>query len=276
MYQEIVYNEINYKDVLRAIMERKKENGDPISHKDLAQKIPIQATYLSKFFNDPNSHLKDETLYRLGIVLGLAEQESDHLITLKNFDTAETPERKEFLLRKISSIREQFVGSAEVRTGREQSQGENLLLLNPRCMIVHIALFIPIYKNNPKLLSSPLNISLSKLLEILDILEQNKLISRGENPYEIIKVEQTQIHYSKEHPLLRVHQDLFRSMISSRVSETAEIDKKSFVATFNMDRDGFDACLKEFQYFIEKIQSHATKAKDEGVYQIAFDFFKWI
>ncbi len=241
-----------------------------------AVRIPIQATYLSKFFNDENSHLKDDTLYRLGMVLGLGEHESDHLITLKNYVTAETPERKEFLLKKIESIEELQRGNLDVKNGGKSLEAENLLLLNPQAMIVHIALFIPKFKENPKLLSAPMHLTSSALLRLLDILEQNHLIRRGEDPFDIKKVNQTHIHFSKEHPLLRVHQDLFRSMIGARVGETSEKEKKSFVATFNMDQDGYDACLKEFSSFIEKIQKHASQARDEGVYQISFDLFKWL
>ena len=53
---QLLFSTNNYKDVIKLILEKLKEDGKNLSNKELANKIPIQSTYLSKFFNDENSH----------------------------------------------------------------------------------------------------------------------------------------------------------------------------------------------------------------------------
>ena len=43
-----------------------------------------------------------------------------------------------------------------------------------------------------------------------------------------------------------------------------------------MDQPGFMRIKEEFQIFFKKIEQIAMESKDEQVYQLNFDLFKWI
>lgn len=272
--EQIIYQSDNYKDVLKSLIELKRESEPELTNKVLASRIPIQATYLSKFFNDDESHLKDETLFRLGKIIGLTDYESDYLTLLKNYETSDTPERREFLYKKIQDekkLRENQGGMAGLSN---RIALESRYLLNPKCMLVQMALYIPAYRENCRLLCAPLNITLNQLLLILDLIEENGFLVRGEDPFDIEEVKVANFHI-ESHELMRIHQTLFKTLIPARLQETAEEDKKSFLVTFNMDETSYQQCLESFNRFISETKKIADKSRPEGVYQLSFDLFKW-
>ena len=269
---EILFQTDHYKDVVKELIAHKRKEDSALTNKVLASKIPIQSTYLSKFFNDESSHLKDETLFRLGKVLGLSNKESDYLLLLKNYLNSEDPERKSYLFQKIQDLKTSL--KAPVIGLSKQLELESMYLLNPKCMIVQMALNIQSYAQNPRLLCAPLNLSVAQLIEILDLIENNGFIIRGEGPLEITKVNLPQFHI-ESHELMRLHQYLFKTLIPPKLQETKEEDKKSFLVTFNLDEKCYKEAITRFDQFIGEVKDITKKSRNEGVYQISFDFFKW-
>ncbi len=266
------YQFTQYKKIIKTVIAQKKSQGDNVTNKELAQRIPIQATYLSKFFNDPLSHLKDETLFRLGKVLDLSPKECDFLILLKHYETSETPEHREFLFQKINDLCKQAQGDTLGEV--DKIAFESMYLLNPKCMLVQMALNISLYRQNPRLLCQPLKLNINQLIEILDLLEKNEFIIRDEDPLQIKHVNIPKFHL-KSDQLMRTHQYLLKSMIPSKLQEVAEEDKKSFLVTLNLDERAYEKCLERFSNFVEDLKEINKESKAEGVYQISFDLFKW-
>jgi len=264
----IIYGDQDYKTIIKSLM--KLEHN--MTNKELAGRIPIQSTYLSKFFNNPNSHLKDETLFRIGRVIGISDEQAEHLIVLKNFESCETPERKEYLLKKINSERKRKLEIKRVQ------KSDNIVLsskylLDPKCMLVQLALRVTKYRSNPRLLCSELNLNLNKLLEILDLIENLGFIQRNDDPFEILSISDATFHIDDE--LMRIHQNLFKTIAISRLNDTNEESKKSFNAVFNMDEKGFKEVQELFDKFINNVKNVAQKSSVDGVYQLTFDHFKW-
>lgn len=270
----IIYQSDNYKEVLKKIIEHKRKLEPELTNKVLASRIPIQATYLSKFFNDVDSHLKDETLFRLGKVVGLTDHESDFLTLLKNYETSDTPERREFLFKKIQDEKKLRESDGQMAGLSNRIALESKYLLNPKCMLVQMALYVPKYRANPRLLSAPLDIPINQLISILDLIEENGFIKRGEDPFEVVEVKLANFHI-EAHELMRIHQYLFKTLIPARLQETPEEQKKSFLVTFNMDESSYKKCLESFNRFITEMRGIAEESRPEGVYQLSFDLFQW-
>ena len=271
---QILYQNESYKEIIKKIIEHKRVLDPELTNKVLAARIPIQATYLSKFFNDPDSHLKNETLYRLGIILGLTEIQSDYLTLLKSYETSDTPERKEFLYRKIQNEKALRDPNSKTAGLNDRLAIESKYLLNPKCMLVHMALHVMKYRANARLLCAPLNLASDQLIKILDMIEESGFIKRGEDPYDIKEVNRAIFHI-EAHELMRIHQNLFKTLIPNRLQETTESEKKSFLVTFNMDESAYKQCLESFDNFIGQMRKIAEKSRAEGVYQLSFDLFKW-
>ena len=267
-----IYDYSEYKKLIKSIITKRKEAGESLTNKELAQKIPLQATYLSKFFNDPASHLKDETLFRMGKILGLDYKECDYLLLLKQYETSDSPEHRDYLFKKINDLRRQANGDqlGEV----DKIAFESMYLLNPKCMLVQMALNIGQYRENPRLLCHPLKLTMTQLIEILDLLEKNRFIERGDDPLNIAKINVPKFHL-KSDQLMRTHQYLLKSLIPSKLQEVREEDKKSFLVTLNLNEKAYQQCLERFDLFIEDLKEINKKSNAQGVYQISFDLFKW-
>lgn len=274
MINEILYSNKDYKLVIKDLLEHKKSLGEELTHKQLAGHMDIQSTYLSKFFNQENSHLKDETLFKLGNILGLTDEESDFLTLLKNHSTASTPERKNFLWSKIQDKKRSQLKKNKIG----QSEGiklETMYLIKPKGVLVQLALDIPQYRQNPRLICAPLGISISELLEYLDLIEKNGFIERSEDPFEILKVIDVDLHFAHS-DIMRIHQSLFKNLLTMKLQETPEQDKKSFMLSFNMDEEAFKQCNERFDAFIEDVKKIVMKSRQEGVYGLNFDLMKWL
>lgn len=271
---KILFSSPEYKDVIKALIARHRENDPSLTNKFLANRIPIQATYLSRFFNDPHSHLKDGTLFRLGKILNLSDEESDFLIVLKSYQTAEEPERREYLYRKIQDIQKSQEDGQTMGSQAEKLELESMYLLNPKCLLVQVALSIPQFSENPRLLCSPFNLSITHLISILDLIERNGFIERGEDPLEVKKVNKVHLHIESSE-LMRIHQYLLKTLIPPKLQELPEEEKKSFIVTFNMDEKSYKQCVDSFDRFINEIREIKEKSRSEGVYQLSFDLFKW-
>lgn len=268
--RDILYNNFDYKDIIKKLIQL----TEGMNNKELANRIPIQPTYLSKLFNDDGTHLKDETLYRIGKILELNEEEIDYLILIKTHQCSESPERKEHLYRKIQDLNNLYLDGVS-KSATSQLELESKYLLNPKCALIQLALHIDTYEQNPRLLCQELNISHSQLVDILDILEQNKFIIRGDNPLAIKKVNRAALHIESGQ-LMRVHQYLFKTLVATRVQETHENHKKSFNAVFNMDESSFKEAIDLCNKFVNDMQMITEKSRAEGLYQLSFDLFKWL
>jgi len=207
-------------------------------------------------------------------IMDLSDEEADFILLLKNYQTAEAPERKSFLLRKINDQTTKS-RSIEMTAGIDNKlKLESMYLLNPKCMLVQIALNVESYRTTPRLLCAPLNIELSELISILDLIEKNGFISRGEDPLTIKEVRPATFHIDSNE-LMRIHQYLMKTLIPGRLQETSEELKKSFLVTFNLDEASYKECIDKFDGFIDEIRKISGKCRVEGVYQLSFDFFKW-
>jgi hypothetical protein len=273
---EVLYQNLSYKEIIKEVLAEMRKLDPELTNKALSVRIPIQATYFSKFLNDEHSHLKDDTLFRLGKILNFTEDECDFLILKKNYLTAEIPERKTFLKRKIDDFITQHKNLKSTKTGaiKDKLALESMYLLNPKCLLVQLALHIGTYRQNPRLLCGPLNLSSNQLLGILDLIEDNGFIRRGEDAFDIKELKVAQFHLESIE-IMRLHQYLFKTLIPPKLTEVGEDEKKSFLVTFNMDEASYKKCVDSFDRFIGEVKTVAKEAKPKGVYQLSFDLFKW-
>jgi hypothetical protein len=151
-------------------------------------------------------------------------------------------------------------------------------LLNPTTVLIHGALYITKYKNDPLLLCSQLGISQTVLKQSLQTLNKCQYIVLGKSPYQIEKLQTVSPHFGREHPLTRVHQMALKSLMTSRLNQTSEEKKESFLVTFTMDEEGFDKVKEAFHNFLKVAREHAKPSRNDKLYklyQMNFDLLEW-
>ncbi|MBT4793121.1 MAG: DUF4423 domain-containing protein [Halobacteriovoraceae bacterium] len=272
----MIYNHIDYKVILKNKIKELQKKRSSLTMKLIATQLGVQSTYFSKFFNQEKTHLNDDHLFLLVKILEFCAEEIDYIFLLKAFSLSQEKIRKDFLLIKIEACRKEKKLNAKIASSeRSRMDDEMSYLLNPLCLLVHFALYIDQYRNFPFRLCETLNISYQQFQEILRVLVANEMIELGEEQ-EIKSVKPSKIHYGKNHPLMRVHQSLLKTKINSALLKVEEKDKHSLLVTFSSDKRSFEKIKDAFQSFLKEAEEIDKKAKNEGVYQLNFDLFKWL
>jgi uncharacterized protein (TIGR02147 family) len=276
-----LYTQKDYKQIVRLRLKERQKTNPSLTLKKLSDLIPVQYTYLSKVLNSNQSHLNEDHLFTISRVLGLQSEEADYLMTLRAWDVAQDPERKRFLHGKLENQRrEQKLNIEQKDLQSDKLSTEMQFLLNPLCIVVHVAISNLILRKNPQALCSKLGISLQQLKEILRILALNDLVELDRDQITVKATKQMQFHLGRNHPLMRVHQNALKAATANRISQTEEDQKQCFMATFTSNEEDFEQIKSEFQVFLKKVEGVARRSQkpkdNDQVYHLNFDFFRWI
>jgi uncharacterized protein (TIGR02147 family) len=267
----------DYKAAIKARLKELQQLRPGLTLKKVAAKVPIQYTYLSKVLNDRSTHLNDDDLFHVGQLLEFFPQEIEFLLLLRAHQTATLPARKQFAFQKLEKARKQIGVRATIQdSGLSQITQEMSYLFDPFCMLVYVALNIPGIRKDPRQLCSLLGITQPRLKDALKKLALVDFIEMDQGPFSVTKVNKGRLHYSKDHPLMRVHQHLFKLASQDQLLKLSEEDKESFQVAFTADRKAFDQIRAEFRQFLKRVEEIAHPSKDESVLQMNFDLFFWL
>jgi len=272
-----IYQSDDYKETLRGTLKALKKERPATTFKSVAKQVPMQYTYLSRIMNDSGAHFTEDQLFRICSILMMRPEQTDFILVLRSYATANSPDRKKFLFQKIERLKKERTLSAEVQSHASSKIAEEMAyLFDPLTVLIHMALHIDAIKKNPLILVEKLGIRQTQLKECLRKLEAQGWIVTEERPLLIKKISNKSLHFGRDHPLMRVHQQLLKTMLNSQLMRTAEKDKHSFLATFTADASSFEKIKDAFQEFLSKVEHIAKKARDEKLYQVNFDVFQWL
>ncbi len=279
---KVAYNPYSYTDYKLLLKERLsdlRKSKPYLSWRGIAEKIPMQATYLSKALSNGKAHLSEDDLYCLCNHLEFGLDDLEYVLLLRAEATARDKGRREFLAKKIQDIRKNRVISADYVESQAQSMNHEMnYLLDPVTVIIHCSLHISKFKSNPTVLCALLGISQSKLSKSLEILRDCQYITLGKGKFEVESLQNKSPHFGRQHPLTRIHQAAMKSNLMSRLNQTSEDSKESFFATFTMDEKGFQLVKGAFEEFLRKTREIAKPARHDRlykVYQLNFDLLEW-
>lgn len=272
-----LYSYSNYKEAIRERARHQKETRPGFTLKKSSQTLEIQYTFLSKCLNDPKTHLSEDHLYRFGEILGFVPDEIDYLMLLRAYEIAESTSRKNNLLAKIEGIRNTRILSGEYVSGSNIKLSDEVdMWLNPLCNLIYLALHIKQYRKDPRQLCSYLGITTKKLREVLELLEKNKKLTLGDTPFEVTSILKVKDHMGREHPLMRAHQAALKTNLMNRMALTSEDSKESFIFTFSASEEAFPKIKNRFSQFLKEAQELSSEGKADSLYQLSFDFLRWL
>jgi uncharacterized protein (TIGR02147 family) len=266
----------DYKEIVRERIKELKVKQPAMSLKRVAEKIPIQYTYLSKVMNSPDHHLSEDDVFRLSEILEFSGAEVEYFLLVHEMQSARLPSRKRYLETKVEALRrERAVRADEWEGGQAALAREMAYFLDPACLLVWVAVTLERYRQDPRRLAPLLGISEDRLREILQKLEAMQLVELGRGGLSVTRVLKSHVHFSKSHPLMRTHQHLVRMMLQDRVLHLSESDKESFQVTFTSSAKALDEIRGEFRKFITRVEELSRARKSEQLYQLSFDLARW-
>ncbi|MGE4132141.1 MAG: DUF4423 domain-containing protein [Bdellovibrionales bacterium] len=266
--------ETDYREALRERLKTLQKRGRSLNWRMIADRIPVQYTFLSKCLNRPETHLNEDHLFRVCEILDFLPSETEFILALRARETATHPSRKEFLTQKIEKIRKEQVVRAEHRQVDSTISAELDYLLDPLATLVRTALYLKDLQTNPWQLVTRLGISREQLKKILEKLERLGFIELDSQREKIKSYVPRPLHWGRQHPLMRAHQQSVKLSLLERLRRTEEEDKESFFVTFTMNDQGFDEAKKLIQETLKKLQAISEKSQHKNVYQFSLDFLK--
>ena len=271
------YDFDDYRLLLKRRLESLRQSRPGLSWRKIASHVPLQATYLSRALNEEGTHLSEDHLFQICRWLDLSPEENEFALMLRARAVTQQAERVEQLTKKINDLRSRRVVRADHQALATESLAlQSKYLFDPVCVIVHCSLAIKKFRECPTLLCPPLGISKVRLKQILESLDRIGYIVLGAEPFEIKAVLPTQMHFGREHPMMRIHQSLLKSNLIARLPQTQEDKKESFFVTMSMDEEGFVQAKEAFARFIQEVRTLSMNRPEAHLYQMNFDILEWL
>lgn len=272
-----IYEQTDFRVVLKSALKDLQIKRPGVTLKKIAAAVPMQYTYLSKVLNSPDLVLSEEHLFAIAKQLEMPKSEIDFLLVLRSHQATQSGEHREFLDQKLELMRQQKKLKAKEVSSESSTKSEQeiMYLLEPLHVVVHIALALSEFREDPRKLLPHLGITYNQLKKIIRTLSKLGFIEMNEDGYRVKKLGESNLHFSKDHALMRYHQGLLKTQINSRISVTPEDDKQSFLATFTMDERAFEECKGLFRDFISKVEKATMNSRHKNVFQLSFDLFRW-
>lgn len=272
-----LYVEDDYRRTLKQRLRALQAERPALTWRKVASEVPMQYTYLSRALNDERTHLSEDHLFVICRTLGFFPPEIDFLLTQRSLATANDPERKKFLdgkLRQARTLRKLNVEQQSEDAAKLKEQAG--YLFEPLCLVVHMALDIPSFREDPTRLCGPLAITVAQLRELLRILSRNDFIELDSDGLTVKNTKKSKVHFGPDHFLMRYHLSMVKSQMIARIARTPQKDRYGFVATMTLDEESFAKLREEFRQFLSRAEAIASKAKPDHVYQMSFDLFQWL
>lgn len=273
------FQETSYKSAIRvALRDYNEARGSRrLSFRKIAEAIGIQHTYLSRALNQESVHLSEDQLYAVATRLGLEEDDIEFLFLLRSAAVTRIAPRRERLERQIAKLRKAHLVRAQSRDFRgREFQRDIDQLLDPYCVLVHTALSVPAFASNPRALCQVFGFTETRLKSCLRLLADLDYLTHHAETVSVSDLKPIHQHFSKEHPLVRTHHQLLRTLASAQLLKTDEDEKRSLQVTFSADAKTFQRIGERFFAFIAaEVEPQVIQAESKSVYQLSFDLFRW-
>jgi transcriptional regulator with XRE-family HTH domain len=264
----------DYRSLLRQLLKRRQRNG-ALSWKDVADSTGVQSTYLSRFLSSNGPHMSADLLYQIAKCLQATPAEKRVAFLLREIETSSDTERREELVEEVRQCRTR-ASAAPAQKEFAVSEREMRLMLNPILILCHLALGIPRFAKDPKQLCDKFGLTTQQLQTFLEGLEADGWLKLSPDKKKVVSLEELQIHMPPGHHLTRAHQALYRQLFLAQCGKTGDSEKVQFMASFCASEKTLARVKEQFSRFVGELREQAGPESSENLYQMSFDFIRWL
>ena len=288
----LVYQEGSYRKAIEKIVSARKHLDSRMRFSRLAEHMRIQKSYLSKVLKG-DAHLNSDQLHLGCEYLELDAHESKYLQLLLEWERSTIPSRKQELSAQINKFRERQMESKAhlqakaLAVSKDAGEagaggiGTNEYYIDPIYQLVHVALTIPAYRQDPKALASALGLPYERVEHAIQVLTRLGIIAirtpfsqerrtRGE-----IEVLVKQVHLNRESPLYRPWRSQLRLWALQKLFEMGNKKPYTFSVVFSADEETRAEIQAKFLEFLSWAEKRVGKTKPERLFQMNFDLLPW-
>jgi len=269
-----IFKHLDYRVALKAAFSDQKKLRKNLTLEKLAAQCNIQKTYLSKVLNH-GGNLTADQIYLACEYLNLNESEKHFLNLLLSYDQCYVDKRKKNLLKQIHEIQKKEQSSeSHLKVKTQEISHESLYeyYSDPLHQVIHIFLTIPEFQNNIDRIAKCLGLESLKFNFYLNNLAKMNIIKQTDHRYESII---DNLHLPANSSLIKAYRTLTRIQTLERLNTINEQNAYNFTVVFSTDKLTKEKIHKNFLQFLKDTQTLVEKGKEEEVYQMNFDLFKW-
>lgn len=269
-----IYLENCYKKSLTKYLIFRKKLRASYTFESMAQACGVQKTYLSKVLkHDGNLNL--DQLFAACEYLKLKPLESEFLLSLYHYQTAQNAKRRDQYKQKIDEIRVKSQATdSKLQLKNEKNVQDSIMeyYADPYFSLVHMFLTLETYSKNPEALQVALYLDAKRITYYLDRLESMGIIKQEGAFWKVV---QDTLHLPEGSPFVKAHRTLLRLKSMDQLERSSAKDYYSFSVVFSSEESVRREIQERFFQFLEGVKKLVEKGNEKEVYQLNFDLLKW-
>lgn len=264
----------DYRPALLGVLLARKHVDPSVTAQALAAAVRVSKAYISQVFRE-RAHLSQDQLFLCGGFLKLSPDEVEFLQLLLEHSRSGLKERKEKIREEIERIRseklqtEHHIKAAPIQTELDPISA---LYLNPVNLLVHIALSIPRFLEDPRKIASHLDMSHSQVSESLAVLMRVGILAVQKGKYRLVE---NKFHLPANSPVYLAWRTQMKSYALVGIQRADPRDTYSFNVVFSGNRKTKEEIQRKILELIHECEKLVDKANKEDVYQLSIDLFPW-
>jgi transcriptional regulator with XRE-family HTH domain len=270
-----IYNETDLRQIITALVQEARGKGFRMTFERLAKAARVQKAHITNVLKGRASFQSDQ-LYMICKELKLSKQETKYLLLLLDHERSVVPERKAEIALDIEQMQNEHLQTEKYL----QAEVEDLAIekqfpryyLDPVHQIVHIALSIDKFAQNPKLLEPVLGIAHERIVSILDALESHGIIAQKLGRWTTLK---KQVHLKRNSDLYPAWKMQMQNLGQARNQLGTSEKSYGFAVIFSADDKARKRIQTKLLELITEIEPLVVKAPAQNVYQLSLDLLPW-
>jgi uncharacterized protein (TIGR02147 family) len=269
-----IFNDLSYRNIIKNLVEEKKRLNSSINFQKMAEFMGIQKAYLSQVIKDKRDFNQDQ-LYSAVKYLKLNEEEYEYMSLLLEYERSGLAKRKDELLKDIKTIQKKHAKTSKhlkVTEVELKDSGREEYYLDPINQLVHVALTIKTYLDEPNKLADHLMVPKKRIENSLSTLQRLGVIEVNKGK---IKVITQSIHLSRDSIVYHAWKVALNNLCVNKLRNLNDDNSYSMSASFSSGTKAQEEIHQLFLEFLNKAKQASDKYKPTTMYQINFDLFKW-
>ena len=179
-----IFIERDYRLIVKMLIEHKKKSDETATFQNLAEKIRVPKSYVSKVVNGKADFSSDQ-IFLCAQYFDLNEDQANYLELLVNYERSALKNRKDLINSKIEYLRKKYLKTEDnlnVTPSPEKSIDMARYYSDTLHLLIHQCLTINRYRLSPQLMFQDLNFPSVNIRKAIDNLVDMGVIAREGKP----------------------------------------------------------------------------------------------
>ena len=270
-----IFQENDFRYIITSMVRAAKAKRGGITFERLAIAARVQKAHVTNVLKGRACFQPDQ-LFLICKALRLSKEETAYLLLLLEHERSVVEERKAEIQKAIHEMQHEHLQTEKyIQTETAEAPLERKVpryYLEPIHQIVHIALSIERFAQNPKALKSVLGISHERMIGILALLESNGIIEQKAGRWRTIK---KQVHLSRASEIYPAWKMQMQNLGQARNQLQTSEKSYGFSVVFSADEKTRVKIQAKLLDLITEIEPLVVKAPAQNVYQLSLELLPW-